>query len=326
MKKKNGRKIIEWYNVVKYMNKFFLAILCFIVCGCGRAETSTEKSLTYMEGMEHLLEGNTMGYYFSVYPEEVKGELHLDSWDEELYFMVESAGDERQFAVYFLCDYQQIPIVIDGISYEQYYIDVNGNFSKEYKFSFAEEPEEGKIHKLTAIMTAYSDVLMADQKELLVSSNDSLILNFNLYIGESTEMVSLERESIEPDKLYDSAGSGIILNTYTEELLSKIPEKEVHIQSGENLTLQYHAGAFENNNFLMFVTAGYTQMKLNGQDYLYFSDLPTKQMAVGYCQMETPKEPGKYEVIGYVIPEPFLKTGVSTQYSLESYRFTLVVD
>lgn len=193
--------------------------------------------------MERLLGGNTMGYYFSVYPEEIQGELQLDSWDEELYFMVESAGDERQFAVCFLCDYQQIPIVIDGISYEQFYIDVDGNFSKEYRFSLAEEPEPGKVHKLTAIMTAYSDVLMADQKELVVSSNDSLIDNFNLYTGETAEMVSFETESMEPDMLYDSAGSGIVLNTYTDELLSKLPEKEVHVQSGERLTLQYHVGA-----------------------------------------------------------------------------------
>lgn len=40
---------------------------------------------------------------------------------------------------------------------------------------------------------------------------------------------------------------------------------------------------------------------------------------------EIPKETEKYEVIGYVSPEPFLETGVSTQHSWESYRFTLVI-
>lgn len=311
---------------MKKINKIFFVMICLLICGCSKTENGSEESLEYMEGMEHLLAGNTMGYYFSVYPEENRGELQLDSWDEELNFMVESAGDERQFAICFLCDYQQIPVVIDGVTYNQFYIDVDGNFSKEYSFSLAEEPETGKAHKLTAIMTAYSDVLMADQKELVVSSNDALIINFNLYIGETSNMVSSKTEVAEVEMLYDSAGSGIILNTYTDELLSRIPEKEVHVQSGEELTLQYHAGAFKNNDFLMFVTVGYNQMKLDGQEYLYFSDLPAKQMAAGYCQMETPKEPGRYEVIGYVIPEPFLETGVSAQHATESYRFTLVVD
>ena len=76
----------------------------------------------------------------------------------------------------------------------------------------------------------------------------------------------------------------------------------------------------------MFITAGYEQMKLNGQDYLYFTDLPSKKMAAGYCQMETPEEPGRYEIIGYVIPQPFLESGLSDQHSSESYRFTLVVE
>lgn len=302
-------------------------ILAFSVCACGKSVDQTEKSeVEYMEGMEHLLEGNSMGYYFSVYPEETQGELRLNSWDEQLKFMVESAGDERQFAVYFLCDYQQIPIIIDGVSYEQFYIGVHGNYSGEYSFSLAEEPEPGKVHKLTAIMTAYSDVLMAEQEDIPVSSKDSLILNFNLYIGDAEETASFEMEPAKADLLYDSEGSGIILNTYTDELVSKIPAKEVHVQRGESLTIQYHAGAFENNDFLMFVTAGYEQMKLDGQEYLYFTDLPSRQLAAGYCQMETPKEPGRYEVIGYVIPEPFLEKGISAQHPDESYRFTLVVE
>lgn len=70
-----------------------------------------------------------------------------------------------------------------------------------------------------------------------------------------------------------------MLNTYTDELVSKIPEKEVHVRQGEELPVQYHAGAFEENDFLMFITAGYEQMRLNGQDYLYFTDLLSKQMA-----------------------------------------------
>lgn len=316
---------------MKCLKKLFLVellVLSLHVLGCGSAEepSSATEPLEYMDGMEHLVEGNTMGYYFSVYPEETKGELRLEQWDDPMNFMVESAGVERQFAIYFLCDYQQIPIMIDGVSYDQFYIGANGNYSGEYSFSLAEEPEPGKIHKLTAIMTAYSDVLMADQEELLVSTKDSIILNFNLYIGDAQEMVSFETEKTDADILYDSAGSGIILNTYTDELVSKIPAKEVFVKSGEPLTIQYHAGAFENNDFLIFITAGYEQMKLNGQSYLYFSDLPSKQLAAGYCQMETPKEPGQYEVMGYVIPEPFLETGVSLQHANESYRFTLTVE
>ncbi len=314
--------------MIRKARLFILVIFCTAVCGCGSSVTASEEmdSPKHMEGMDQLLEGNTMGYAFSVYPEEERGELRLASWEEPLNFQVESAGTQRQFAIYFMCDYRQVPILIDGVTYDQFYIGVDGNYSGEYSFSLAEEPEPGKVHKLTAVMTAYSDVLMADQENTPVSTLDSLILNFNLSIGDVQEMTSFEKKAADAELLYDSAGSGIILNTYTDELVSKIPEKEVHVRQGEELTIQYHAGAFEENDFLMFITAGYEQMRLNGQDYLYFSDLPPKQMAAGYCQMETPEEPGRYEVIGYVIPQPFLESGLSDQHSSESYRFTLVVE
>ena len=204
---------------------------------------------------------------------------------------------------------------------------MEGDYSKEYSFSLAHEPSDpNKVHKLTAIMVGYSDVFMADQEDRLVSGRDSIILNFDLIVGDAGELNGFEAEKELPELLYDSAGSGIILNTYTDELVSKIPDKEVHVQSGEKLTIQYHAGAYDDNDFLMFVTCGYEQMKLNDKDYLYFSDLPDKQLAAGYCQMETPTEPGRYEVIGYVIPEPFLEDGISSQHPDESYRFTLVVE
>ena len=317
----------------RLMGVFFLAILCSGICGCGKTEAPQGETgtLELMEGMEHLVAGNTMGYCFSVSPEETKGELRLDSWDDPLHFMIESAGDKRQFAVVFLIDYRQIPVKVDGVSCEPFYVDVQGDFSEEFTFSLEEEPEPGKAHKLTAILTAYSDIFMADQEEIAVSSRDSIILDFDLYIGESEEAEALKSESAEleptePDLLYDSPGAGIVINTYTDELLSKIPAKEVHVQRGETLTLQYHAGAFEKNDFLMFVTAGYRQMKLDGKEYLYFKDLPKKQLAAGYCQMETPTEPGRYEVIGYVIPEPFLNAGTPQQHADCSYRFTLVVE
>lgn len=120
----------------RLMGAFFLAILCSGICGCGKREVPQGETgtLELMEGMEHLVAGNTMGYCFSVSPEETKGELRLDSWDDPLHFMIESAGDKRQFAVVFLIDYRQIPVKVDGVSCEPFYVDVQGDFSEEFTF------------------------------------------------------------------------------------------------------------------------------------------------------------------------------------------------
>lgn len=307
-----------------------MVLFCLMVtlCACGQKQATLENTAEpqKMEGMEHLLEYNTMGYFFGVYPELSKGRIELDSWSDTMQFRVESAGDNREFAVMFFLDYEQIPICIDGKDYEQYYINVAGNYSRVFDFQLAEKPDTDKIHKLTGILVSYSDVLMAEQDDIEFSTHDSIILNYELVIDKAEDYMTVSCESIYPEMLYDSQGSGIIVNCRTDELRSYIPDKEIRVKSGDTLTLQYHAGAFQENTFVMFVTAGYEQMLLNGKEYLFFQDLPTMQLAAGYLEMQVPDEPGSYEVIAYVIPQPFKEGSVSEEISSDSYRFTLVVE
>ena len=307
---------------------FLTIIILFNLCACGNNQEQQDAIAKpgVMDGMEHLLDFNTMGYFFGVYPEPALGKIKLDKWSDPMQFFVESAGDDRQFAVYFFLDYKQVPITVNEETYEQYFVNVKGDYSNKFDFCLAEEPEPGKIHKFTGILTAYSDVLMAEQDNISFSSKDSIILNYDLYIDNVEELPEILSVETTPELLYDSQGAGILLNCYTDELSSRIPQKEIRVKKGENLTLQYHVGGYEKNDFALIVTAGYQQMNLEGQSYLYFKDLPSGQMAAGYLEMETPDVPGSYEIIGYVIPEPFSENGVSTQHSDSSYRFTLIVE
>lgn len=316
------------YIKAKCINLFLIIIILFNLCACGnnKEQQDTMAEPGIMDGMEHLLDFNTMGYCFGVYPETTLGEIKLDKWSDSMQFQIESAGDDRQFAVYFFLDYKQVPIVVNEETYEQYFVNVEGNYSNMFDFCFAAEPEPGKVHKFTAILTAYSDVLTAEHDNIYFSSTSSIILNYDLYIGNAEECPEILSTETKPELLYDSQGAGIILNCYTDELASRIPQKEIRVKKGEKLTLQYHVGGYEKNDFALIVTAGYQQMNLDGQSYLYFKDLPSRQMAAGYLEMETPDVPGSYEIIGYVIPEPFSENGVSTQHSDSSYRFTLIVE
>lgn len=309
----------------KILYLFFAIFLMLNLCSCSIRKDEMEAA-EIMDGMEHLLAFNTMGYCFAVYPEETKGEIRLNYWSDTMQFQIESAGDDRQFAVYFFLDYEQIPVLIDGIEYDQYFINVEGNYSNKIDFCLVTEPESEIQHKFTAILTAYSDVFMAEQENISYSSKDSIILNYDLKIEGAEGYSKTLSTATTPELLYDSQGAGILLNCYTDELASKIPQKEVRVKKGDNLVLQYHAGGYEKNDFVLMVTAGYQQMHLDGHNFLYFENLPSRQLAAGYCEMETPNMPGSYEVIGYVIPNPFLEDGVSELHSQVSYRFTLIVE
>lgn len=298
----------------KHLCILLIFILLISLCGCAPKEDQTIAATTT--------------YFFGLYPEDSRGIIKLNSWSDEMQFKLESSGINRQYVVMLFLDYEQIPFYVDNQKYEQYYIDVKENdYSRTFSFHLAQEPSEGQIHKLTGIVAAYSDIHLAEQDSLDYLDDYSIIPCYNLIIGNAQIYQPVFPSSEDPDCLFDSYSSSIVVNSRTDKLGSYIPEKEIHVKKGESLTLQYDAGGYsENNNFLLFATAGFQQMDLNGQKYIYFSNLPNKKMAAGFLQMQTPDESGSYEVIVYMIPEPFLNDGIPDKLADGSYRFTLVVE
>ena len=128
--------------------------------------------------MKHLYSFNTYGYYFDIYSnvskeKERNGTIEVKE-NDDLYFMIENAGQKRKFAIQIFIDYVQVPIKINGKEYYTFYVEADENFSKEYKFNFIEKIDYSIDHKMMAIMTASSDLHAKDIATPAIISEDGM--------------------------------------------------------------------------------------------------------------------------------------------------------
>lgn len=284
-----------------------------------------------MDGMHTLYSGNTHGYSFGLdtkpsYTVDEDGIFELSSPTDTMYFSVESAGDDnRQLAVQIFIDYVQVPIVVDGVTYDTFFIDADEKFSLEYAFQFANEIDTSKNHKILGILTAYSNILIAKQ-DVVASGNDSICIDGILSFNPNNNLVEPLYKISEPLELYKDMFSGVLLNTENENI-RKIPQKLVSAKPEETIHLKYHIGEDGGKeSSVLLINIANCQTKINGQHYYYCDTSPGK-IAYGDITIQAPKEPGMYEITAWSIPEPFSENISSTNTIIPmAMRFTLQVE
>ena len=93
-------------------------IILTILAGCAKEEKSNievsddEVGIETMEGMKYLVAGNDYGFYFDVYSKSgdkknTDSKISVNNGNDNLYFMIENAGEDRQIAVQIFIDYIQ---------------------------------------------------------------------------------------------------------------------------------------------------------------------------------------------------------------------------
>lgn len=120
-------------------------IILTILAGCAKEEKSNievsddEVGIETMEGMNYLVAGNDYGFYFDVYSKSGDkknndSKISVNNGNDNLYFMIENAGEDRQIAVQIFIDYIQVPMIIEGETYQTFFVDADKSFSKEFCF------------------------------------------------------------------------------------------------------------------------------------------------------------------------------------------------
>lgn len=292
---------------------FLFLLPAFSLWGCGTKEDVTIAA--------------TSTYSFDLCTDAADEAIHLEHWADEMRFQLDTSAINERYTFLLFLDYEQVPFYINGVAYEQYEIHVQEETdSHSFSFRLAQEPDSEQIHRLTGIIADHPDVHLAEEKSLDFLDDRSLTASRSLVIGDAQISAFPETAAVQPEQLYDSPSADVLINCHTDKLERYVPDKEVFVKKGEPLTIQYHAGGYPSStSLLLLATAGFQQMELDGQPYLYFDALPAGQTAAGYAQMQTPGEPGSYEVIVYLFPDPF--TDRSSDLSAQSsFRFTLTVE
>lgn len=314
---------------------FYLMIVASILCGCSQQEQEENpfpetNSGEIMDGMNTIYADNTHGYAFGLdtkasYQIQEDGVYELETNKSPMYFSVESAGDaERELAVQIFVDYVQVPIIIDGKTYDTFFIDATEKFSQIYEFQFAEDIDMSKNHKILGILTAYSNVLIAEQ-DVIASGNDSICIDGILSFSPDNTLAKPLYSISEPLEFYEDKFAGFLLNTEKENI-RKIPQKKVSVQPLEELHIKYHIGEEgRTKETVILVNIANRQTKINGQQY-YYCHTEAGKIAYGDITIQAPEEAGLYEITAWSVQDPFLENIFECNISIPmAMRFTLEV-
>ena len=279
---------------------------------------------------QHLLVDNTHGYYFDVYTDSAKdkdrlGIIELREYNDEIFFKVENAGQQRQFSVQIYIDCKQVPIKINNTEYDTYLIDASENFAQEFAFQLAEPMDTEYNHSLVAILTAGSD-LLTNEVDFEMSDSYSIAIDHLLSFDENNSMIQSEYEMEETKIVTEYQSSGLLLNTDTIHFERTIPNRELQVSVHEKIALQYQTGGYEDcEEVAIIITIGSEQAKLNNQEYI-LCKVDNGELVRGILNINAPHQEGNYEVMSWVIKDPF-DFDKSERLPLDSsYRFTLNVE
>lgn len=283
----------------------------FLLMACARQESYIVSVAgdDKMEGMQHLYESNTYGYYFGVDSDLTKGKtksniIEMNHTDDFLYLMIESAGMERQIAVQVFMDYEQIPIIVEGSQYFTYYINAGERYSEEIPFQLGIEVNEQYSHKMVTCMTVSSDLHECDT-EGTPTNVYSLAYDWILKFDKEQELFLKEKEYQSPTKEYQDMWNGLLINNDITELKRTFPPKEIQCSPGEKIELQYQIGGLGNcEEVLMLLSLDMKQIMVDNKNYLVFRERD-KNIMSGTVMITAPEQPGLYDLTGWIIEDPF---------------------
>ena len=261
------------------------------------------------DGIQHLVNENTYGYYFDLYTtkskdQERNGIIELQEYNDDIFFRVENEGQQRQFSVQVFIDCRQVPIKIDGTEYDTFFIDAPENFGHNFTFQLTEPIDTNYNHSLIAILTAGTDVL-TNEVNYKLSNNYSIAIDHVLSFGQDNPMVQPEYNIEKTETVTGYQATGLLLNTDIEDYKRTMPDRELKLSSGEEFSLQYQVGGYEDcKEVAVIITVGSEQVDINNQDYI-LCEVDNGELVRGIANLDAPKQAGQYEIMGWVVKEPF---------------------
>lgn len=308
------------------MKRIICAVCLFfglILSGCSHSTTINDNQ------SQHIVAGNENGYYLDVFSitskdKERTGIVELSSFDEELFARIENVGQDRTLALQVYIDYQQVPIKVDGIEYDSYFIEADKNYAQTITFNISSDVETSQNHKMTVVLVAGADVITS-QETFELTDQYTIALDYILSFSSQNTIMQSEYSytELEPTTIQSS---GIMLNTdFSEEERNRLPERQISVTAGESFNLRLSLGGYKDvSEVAVIISIGLMQAKINESDYIV-CQTQDGAYSRGTIQLSAPDIPGLYEVMGFVVKNPF-SSEISEWIPCDtSYRFTLEV-
>ena len=248
--------------------------------------------------------------------------------DNQLQLTVEAplGGEEHKLmSVQIFLDYLQIPFIVDGKTYDTYYIEAWEDISVTKQITLVADIDRSVDHKITVLVL---NDLQAGAGDLLYLIRNGGGIDQLLICDDKKDDIIRPNAAYETAyKEYEEISGGIFLTLEKGENKRLIPEGVIHAKPGEKVKVYYHlAGSRQTNEALVFLNIGEKQAKVNGKDFLLFQETKKDKVYYGELEMIAPMEPGKYDVSAWVVYNPFGEMESFMQSIDGSPRFTLSVE
>jgi len=256
-----------------------------------------------------------------------------------IYFEFSQIGSSSKVIMNVFYDYNQVTFKVADKDYSDNYIFniINGNKIKiPVYLKNAVLQNDDKIHKLFVTFTSSPDrhALDYDLPTDFFGINGVYDIVYTLDYKNEVYRNFNNKNIIVPDNNFEKNSGNLILNTdyeNTEQNSSNggILKPKVSLESSEGtpLKLMYNFSKLNSENCLLLITIGFAPTTINGNDYYQLIKLDGDNgTANGSIEVTTPDKSGLYEIIGYIVHNPFNKQQTADNLVKTSYRFTLNVN
>lgn len=246
--------------------------------------------------------------------------------NNELHIKIQHIGTSI-LGLTFLVDYEQVPFIIDGTTYDVYYMNTTEQYEVSLNVILDVNLDPNINHKLTTKIYRELQVLSSEEKQLYMNGEAICSDIWISYDSNITDYMSLAHPQYEiPIRYYtEKPNCGMHITQDTDGNRTVIFDTIV-ASPGETLNFRYHTGGFEKDSeIIVFLDIGERQQLINGKPYLTCY-CKKDELMEGNLTVNAPLQPGKYEVCAWAVPNPF--DHVETTFCNNLYgtfRFTLEV-
>lgn len=271
------------------------------------------------------------------------GVINITDLNDVINVEVSNIGRDRELILKLFYDYEEIDFKVQGET----------SFQKEYIFNLSDTssitlpiqlPEtiqkDNLTHKLLVSLYPSPNVHEKDAKARTSTAN--LVLNYDIVYDQGKQNIYSQQEQKTrdkqkyeiPEEIFEAQYIGLVINEDWDwenegrkQRYVKYPPYNLKAEKNQDLTLSFTAGGFpDTSEYLILLTVGWEQWEMDGEPYKPLQIEPSK-LGYGTFQIKTPAEHGLYEVVAYLINNPFDSNNSNSFLPvMSSYRFTLEVE
>lgn len=326
------------------MKKWLSSIIVVAFClasfmGCA---AKTERKVESVEYISPYIVGGNDAYALDVTTDTTSSENHknrklfLESLNDPIIATFKQSGADRDIVMRVYYDYSPVAFRVGetGEYSEQYVFHLESGMGLEIPFYLSPEQisEDSNTHKLMVdFIAGYGEFAMAKERQSEFYGATDLFDLAYTEDGEQTTILGSKYPLTQAEDYYDYINVNLLL---TKDV-SGVPQGDVYspekcysATAGNEFKLNYLISNYDTEveSALLIITVGHEPVFINSQEYLWI-DMKDRLLACGEVEFDCPDSCGYYDVIGYVVFDPFDFVSMSLRDMPQtSIRFTLDVD